>query len=110
MAIAYEYDVFATAAPADTNLATALTLGAGEELINSWVVCTNISAADITVRVGYGTGASQDGWLVYDFPVIANMFMNVFVSGLGSLNKIFVQTSSANDANFSITGCKKTTT
>jgi hypothetical protein len=36
--------------------------------------------------------------------------MNVFVSGLGSLNKIFVQTSSANDANFTVIGCKKTTT
>jgi len=110
MAAAYEYDAFATAAPADTNLATLVTLGAGEELINSWVMCTNISAADITVRVGIGTGASQDAWLVYDFPVIANMFMNVFISGLGSLNKIFVRTSSADDANFTVIGCKKTTT
>ena len=110
MTIAYEYDAFATSAPADTNLATLVTLGAGEEFINSWVMCTNISAADITVRVGYGTGASQDAWLVYDFPVIANMFMNVFISGLGSLNKIFVRTSSANDTNFSVIGCKKTTT
>ena len=109
MAASYEYDAFATAAPADTNLATLVTLGAGEEFINSWVMCTNISAADITVRVGFGTGASQDGWLVYDFPVIANMFMNVFISGLGSLNKIFVRTSSADDANFTVIGCKKTT-
>jgi hypothetical protein len=110
MAVAYAYDVFAEAAPADTNLATLLTLGAGEELIQSYVMCTNLSAADITVRVGYGTGASQDAWLVYDFPVIANMFMNVFISGLGSQNKIFVQTSSANNANFTVMGCKKTTT
>jgi hypothetical protein len=109
MAISYEYDVFAFDAPADTNLATLLTLGAGEELIQSWVVCTNISAADITVRVGYGTGAIQDAWLVYDLDVVANTFMNVFISGLGSVNKIFVRTSSANDANFTVMGCKKTT-
>jgi hypothetical protein len=109
MAISYEYDAFANAAPANTALATLLTLGAGEELIQSWVVCTNISAADITVRVGYGTGVSQDAWLVYDFDVVANTFMNVFISGLGSLNKIFVRTSSADDANFTVTGCKKTT-
>ena len=110
MAVTYEYDAFATAAPADTNLATLVTLGAGGELVNSWVMCTNISAADITVRVGYGTGVAQDAWLVYDFPVIANMFLNVFISGLGSANKIFVRTSSANNTDFSVTGCKKTTT
>jgi len=109
MAVTYEYDTFAYAAPANTNLATLLTLAAGEELINSWVVCTNLSASDITVRVGYGTGVSQDAWLVYDFPVIANMFMNVFISGLGSANKIFVRTSSANNAHFTVMGLKKTT-
>jgi hypothetical protein len=110
MAVNYEYDVFANAAPANTNLATIITLGAGEELLNSWVMCTNISAADITVRVGYGTGGTPSAYLVYNFPVIANMFLNVFVSGLGSLNKIFIQTSSANNTHFTVTGCKKTTT
>jgi len=110
MAVAYAYDVFAEAAPADTNLATLLTLGATEELIQVQVVCTNLSAAEITVRVGYGTGASQDAWLVYDIPIIENRFINVFIAGLGSQNKIFARTSSANDANFVVTGCKKTTT
>jgi hypothetical protein len=110
MAVAYEYDAFANAAPANTALATLLTLSAGEELIQSWVICSNISAADITVRVGYGTGGSQDAWLIYDFEIMANSFMNVFISGLGSQNKIFVRTDSANDANFTVMGCKKITT
>jgi hypothetical protein len=110
MAVAYEYDVFASAAPADTNEATLVTLGAGEELINCEVTCTNKSAATITVRVGYGTGASADYWWCYDIDILANLYIRVFVAGLGSLNKIFIRTGTANNANFTVSGCKKTTT
>jgi hypothetical protein len=109
MAISYEYDSFADAAPADTNLATLLTLGAGEELVQAQVMCCNISGADLTIRVGIGTGASQDTWLCYDFTLYANLFVRFYLPGLGSLNKIFVRTSSADDVNFTVMGCKKTT-
>jgi hypothetical protein len=110
MAVAYEYDSFASATPADTNLATLLTLGAGEELVQAQVQCCNISGADLTVRVGIGTGASQDYWLCYDFTLYANLFVRFYIPGLGSLNKVFVRTSSASDVDFSISGLKKTTT
>jgi hypothetical protein len=110
MAVTYEYDVFAAKTPANTNLTVLLALSAGEELIQSWVVCTNISAADITVRVGIGGGAAPDSYLVYDFEVMVGSFMNVFISGVGSENKIYIKTDSASDADFTVMGCKKTTT
>jgi hypothetical protein len=110
MAVAYEYDSFASATPADTNLATLLTLGAGEELVQAQVQCCNVSGADLTVRVGIGTGLSQDYWLCYDFTLYANLFVRFYIPGLGSLNKVFVRTSSASDVDFSISGLKKTTT
>jgi hypothetical protein len=110
MAVSYAYDVFGSSAPADTNEATLVTLAATEELISAEVTCTNLSAATITVRVGYGTGASADYWWVYDIDILDNLFMRVFIAGLGSSNKIFVRTNSANNANFTVSGCKKTTT
>ena len=109
MAVTYEYDIFASSAPADTNEATLLTLGAGEELIQSEVICTNISASDLTIRVGVGTGASPDVYLAYDFPLTANLYVRIFIPGLGSLNKIFIRSSSANNIYFAISGLKKTT-
>lgn len=110
MAVSYAYDILASATPADTNLATLLTLTSGQELISAEVVCCNKSAADITVRVGIGTGASPDAYLRYDGSVLANESIRVFVPALGSSNKVFVRTSSANNCDFSIMGCKKTTT
>jgi len=110
MAVTYEYDSFAYSIPADTNLATLLTLSSGEELIGAEVTAANISASDITIRVGIGTGESQDYWLCYDFTLYANLFVRFYISGLGSSNKVFVRTSSANNCHFSITGLKKTTT
>ena len=109
MAVTYEYDILASAAPADTNLATLLTLGAGEELIQAQVMCCNKSGADLTIRVGIGTGPAQDAWLCYDFTLYANLFVRFYIPGLGSLNKVFVRTSSANNVDFSISGLKKTT-
>ena len=110
MAVAYEYDTFATATPANTNLATLLTLAAGEELVQSEVICTNTSAAAVTCRVGVGTAAAPDAYLVYDLPILANLYIRVFIPGLGSLNKIFVRSSSADDIDFAVSGLKKTTT
>ena len=110
MAVTYEYDSFGTSVPADTNNATLLTLAAGEELIGAEVLATNISGADLTIRVGYGTGASPDAWMCYDFTLYANLFVRFYIPGLGSANKVFVRTSSANDVHFSISGLKKTTT
>jgi hypothetical protein len=110
MAITYEYDVFAAKRPANTNLTVLLELSAGEELIQSWVICTNITAADVTVRVGIGSGASPDSYLIYDFEIMANTFMNVFISGVGNENKIYIKTNSASDVDFTVMGCKKTTT
>lgn len=110
MAIVYVYNVFANATPADTNEAVLLTLGAGEELINSEVKCTNTSAAAVTVRVGLGTGASPSVYLEKELPILANLSVRVFIPGLGGLNKIFVRSSSANNVDFSVSGLKKTTT
>ena len=107
--VSYEHDTFATATPADTNLATILTLAAGEELLESEVICTNKSASAVTVRVGVGTGAAPASYLVYDLPILANLYVRVFIPGLGSLNKIFVRSSSANNVYFTVTGNKKTT-
>jgi hypothetical protein len=110
MAIVYTYDLFDTGNPVNTNLTVLMQLAAGEELLNSWVICTNLSAVDVTVRVGVGNGPGPDAYLVYDFPIIANLFLNVFISGLGNENKIFIKTSSANDVDFALMGCMKTTT
>ena len=110
MAVTYEYDSFGYSIPSDTNLATLLTLSSGEELIGAEVQAANISASDITIRVGYGTGESQDVWLCYDFTLYANLFVRFYLAGLGSSNKVFVRTSSANNCHFSIQGLKKTTT
>jgi len=109
MAATYEYDVFATSTPANTVEATLLTLGAGEELIQSEVNCTNKSAAEVTVRVGVGTGASPSAYLAYDLPILANLSVRVFIPGAGSLNKVFIRSSSANNVYFTVSGCKKTT-
>jgi hypothetical protein len=109
MAVSYAYDLFATATPADTNLATLLTLGATEELVQAEVMCCNKSASDLTVRVGIGTGASPDAYLCYDFTLYANLFVRFYIPGLGSSNKVFVRTSSASNVDFSISGLKKTT-
>ena len=110
MAVTYEYDSFAYSIPANTDLTTLLTLSSGEELVGAELIATNISASDITIRVGIGTGLSQDYWLCYDFTLYANLFVRFYISGLGSSNKIFVRTSSANNCHFSVSGLKKTTT
>lgn len=110
MAVTYEYDTFASATPADTNLATLLTLAAGEELIQSEVICANLSVDDLTIRVGVGTGGAPDVYFAYNFPLTANLYVRIFIPGLGSENKVFVRSSSADEIAFSISGLKKTTT
>ena len=95
MAVAYAYDSLAYSIPANTNLTTLLSLASGEELIGAELTATNISSSDITIRIGIGTGPSQDYWLCYDFTLYANLFVRIHIAGLGSSNKVFVRTSSA---------------
>ena len=110
MAVTYKYDSFGVSRPADTNNATLVTLDTGEELIGCEIVATNVSASDITIRVGYGVGDVVDAWLCYDFTLYANLFVRLYIAGLSYPNKVYVRTSSAEDCIFSISGLKKTTT
>ena len=102
------YDVIASAFPADTTEVSLYEVQEGEQIIANVVVC-NQSAAAVTFRLGVASGAGaaeSRNWLEYDVEVAANKPTRVaIVAGPG--RDIRIRAGTASTLSFVLMGCRR---